>query len=126
MLKKKENFEKIDTIIGKNSYFEGKYKSSGILRIDGKFHGELEIDGDVVVGESGIIKGIIKARNVDISGSVEGNISAEGLVKISSTGKLIGDIVVENLVIEEKGIFDGKCSMKDNTASKEDNSVNIN
>lgn len=46
------NPDKIDTVIGKNSTFEGTIKSEGTLRIDGNFTGQIETKGNIVIGES--------------------------------------------------------------------------
>jgi len=113
MLKKKEiSAQNVDTFFGRNSYFEGSFKTAGLLRIDGKFEGDIDVDGDIIVGKDGLVKGTVKAKNIEISGIVEGNINSSEQVKISSSGKLVGDIEVGSFVIEEKGVFDGKCKMK--------------
>ncbi|WP_432408833.1 bactofilin family protein [Wukongibacter sp. M2B1] len=101
-----------DTLVGNNAHFDGSLKTSGLLRIDGVFNGDIEVDGDIVVGEDGKIVGNVKTSNIEISGLVEGNVTASNQLKISSTGKLFGDIEVSSFIVEEKGIFDGKCKMK--------------
>lgn len=118
MLKKKNTIspQNVDTIIGKNASFVGTFKTSGILRIDGDFNGDIIIEGDLIVGKEGKISGSIRANNIEISGEIEGDIYSSEQVKISSTGKLVGDIEVGSFVIEEKGIFDGKCKMIDDKA----------
>ena len=118
MLKKKNGAspQNVDTIIGKNAYFEGTFKTSGLLRIDGVFDGDIIIEGDLIVGREGRISGSVKANNIEISGEIEGNIYSSDQVKISSSGKLFGDIEVGSFVVEEKGIFDGKCKMINDNA----------
>jgi cytoskeletal protein CcmA (bactofilin family) len=117
MLKKKGNSSPngFDTLIGKNASFEGTFKTTGLLRIDGKFDGNIEVSGDIIVGKDGRINGNIKSNNVEISGIVEANVVCEEQLKISSSGKLYGDIEVGSFVVEEKGVFDGKCKMKNET-----------
>jgi len=114
MLKKKNNVstQGFDTLIGSNATFEGTLKTSGLLRIDGKYSGNIEVDGDIIVGKEGKIVGNIKTSNIEISGLVEGNVIASNQLKIANTGKLFGDIEVDSFIVEEKGIFDGKCKMK--------------
>ncbi len=105
MLKKKGNSSPngFDTLIGKNASFEGTFKTTGLLRIDGKFDGNIEVSGDIIVGKDGRINGNIKSNNVEISGIVEANVVCEEQLKISSSGKLYGDIEVGSFVVEEKG-----------------------
>ncbi|WP_432664113.1 polymer-forming cytoskeletal protein [Wukongibacter baidiensis] len=101
-----------DTLIGSNAAFDGSLKTSGLLRIDGIFNGDIEVDGDIVVGEDGKIIGNVKTSNIEICGLVEGNVIASNQLKISSSGRLFGDIEVSSFIVEEKAIFDGKCKMK--------------
>lgn len=114
MLKKRNNVshQGFDTLIGNNATFKGSLKTSGLLRIDGKYIGDIEVDGDIIVGNEGKIVGNINTSNIEISGLVEGNVTASNQLKISSAGKLFGDIEVDSFIVEEKGIFDGKCKMK--------------
>lgn len=99
------------TIIGSGANFNGTLNSSGIIRIDGTFEGELNIDGSVIVGESGKIKGNIKTSKITIAGTVDGNIHCSGTLELMSSGKLYGDMEVKGVNIEDGAIFDGKCTM---------------
>lgn len=116
MFKKKgpaetENFERVDTLIGKDTLFEGMIKATGTVRIDGEYKGEIKTKGDLVIGESGKVEANIDARNVLIGGTIKGNINANGKVDIAPTGKLFGDMRVKNLLIEVGAIFKGNCTM---------------
>ena len=109
--KKLQDSTRIDTIIGPSSNIEGKINTTGTIRIDGKYTGDIFTDEDVLVGENGIINGNINSRNVSISGKVDGNIICNGLLEILPTGHLDGDIEVRKISISDGAIFKGKCSM---------------
>lgn len=102
---------KIDTIIGPSSKLEGKINASGTIKIDGSYTGDIYTEGDVIVGETGVIEGNIFSNNVSISGKVNGNVNCEGLLEVLPCGRLIGDIEVKNISISDGAIFKGKCSM---------------
>lgn len=104
--------DKVDTIFGSSTEFIGKIKAAGILRIEGKVEGEIESTGDVIITESGMVKADIKARHAVIAGSFNGNASLEGKMEIRATGKVIGDIKVAGIVIEDGGLLEGKCEMQ--------------
>lgn len=115
MLKKKNSTvspQDLDTIIGANASFEGSFKTKGLLRVDGHFNGDITVEGNILVGKEGKIMGSVNANNIEVSGIIEGDVITSEQVKISSSGKLIGDIEVGSFVVEEKGVFDGKCKMK--------------
>ena len=63
-----------DTLIGEGTVFEGKLKSDAGIRIEGQITGNVESIGDVTVGEKGIVKSNISARNVIVAGTVHGNV----------------------------------------------------
>jgi len=103
--------EGIDTWIGTNTVFTGNIESEGTVRIDGKVKGDLKASGDVYVGENAVITGNITAGNVNLAGTVEGNMISKGVLKILSTAKLYGDIKVNSFIADEGALFQGKCNM---------------
>lgn len=105
------------TIIGSSSFFDGTLKSSGIIRVDGAFSGEMIIQGNVIVGDGGNIKGNINADKVTIAGRVEGNIHCSGALELTSNGQLFGDIEVKSIHIDDGAVFQGKCIMSLQSAS---------
>lgn len=106
------NFEKIDTLIGNDTIFQGNITATGTIRIDGEYKGDLKAKGDLVVGDTGKLESTVEARNVLIAGQVKGNIKASGRVELAPSAKLFGDIKVKNLIIEEGALFKGNCQME--------------
>lgn len=91
---------------------KGTIKFSNILKIDGKFEGEMITnEGDVIVGKTGSIKANIKVKNAIIEGHVDGNIVASEKVELKERAQLIGDLKARTLVIEEGVVFVGKCNV---------------
>lgn len=103
--------EGVDTLVGSNTLFTGNIEAEGAVRVDGKVKGDIKVTGDVYIGDRASITGCIDAANVHLSGTVEGNISAKGILKILSTAKLYGDIKVNSFVADEGAFFQGKCNM---------------
>ncbi len=101
----------VDTIIGRETQITGRLVAGGTIRVDGRVEGEIETDGDVVVGEPGKVAASIRARNVTIAGEVQGNIHAAGRLELVPSGKLYGDVEVAILAIEDGAIFKGMCEM---------------
>ena len=64
-----------DTVLGPNSVLEGTFQSNANVRLDGTFSGALEINGNILVGETAKIKADINARNISVAGAVRGNIT---------------------------------------------------
>ena len=105
--------EEINAFLGKDTEFEGKFSFTGAVRIDGKFNGEIESSGTLIVGETATMQSQIHVADMIISGEVHGDVVAENKVEISVPGKLFGNIQTPKLVIEEGVIFEGKCRMQE-------------
>ncbi len=99
-----------ETVLGANCTLEGKLSSKANVRLDGTFTGTLEIDGNVLVGETAKITADIHARNVSIAGAVHGNVSGKK-VQLLRTGRIWGDIHATALTTEEGAFIDGKITM---------------
>jgi len=61
---------------------------------------------EVVIGQSGMVDGEIKARRILVSGTFVGTIEAERL-EIVATGKVTGEVSVAQLVVESGAHFNG-------------------
>ena len=106
----KSDVKQITTSIGEGCIFEGNISTSSSSRIDGTLKGRITGDNTIIVGESGIIIGEIKAVETIVFGKVEGIIESERL-EIKHTGSVTGDLFVERLTVEEGGLYNGKCAM---------------
>lgn len=104
-------YDKVDTLIGKTANFKGNLHAAGTVRVEGCLEGELKIDGDVVIGESGKVIGNVIASNAHIGGKIEGNICIKGQVHLTPSSSINGDIEVGNLIVDEGAVFTGKCIM---------------
>lgn len=58
----------VETMISKECELLGSLAAKGSLRVDGKVAGDVTTDGDVLVGEGGLIEGDIRAQNVILAG----------------------------------------------------------
>jgi cytoskeletal protein CcmA (bactofilin family) len=105
---------KPETVIGSNTSFVGTVKSDGNMRIDGTVEGDIEVLGNLIIGETGRVIASIKAQNCHISGAVRGEITVVDQLEISPTGKVWGDITTSALHIEPGGLFRGRSAMSAN------------
>jgi len=91
---------------------EGKIKfTSGMIRLNAHFKGEIQSEGAVVVADQGEVEAEIHARSVSIAGKVKGAIHASERVEIREHGVVLGDIYTPCLVVDPGGYFDGQCHM---------------
>ena len=107
---KKEEGE-IKAYMGEDTVFNGSLTFDGTVRIDGKFEGQVNTDGTLIVGGAGHVRAEISAGTVICMGQVEGTIIASTKVEIHSNSRVSGNIKSPGLYIELGGIFDGSCDM---------------
>ena len=119
-LKPSSGSEEISAFLGKETVFEGKMTFQGVFRLDGKFQGEIFESGNLVVGESAVVKGKVGVQTMVIHGVVEGEVHAGARVEIHATGKFSGNLFTPVLLIQEGGIFEGHCKMKQPSDKEED------
>jgi len=113
---KKDNLEtppdKVNTLIGKDTFLKGSLESKGSIRIDGKVEGQVDNKGDFFIGESGVVAADLKSRNVTIAGQFEGTIDAGGRLELKRTAVAKGTFKASALHVEDGAVLDGNMDMK--------------
>lgn len=111
--------EQADTIVGAQVELKGSLKNTGPVHIYGKVIGDIISDGLVVVGETAIIQGPITAKQVDISGQVQGTITAKEHIELQAKSIVRGDLITNRLSIKAGAIFIGKSQMGESKGNEE-------
>src|SRR5262245_2208102 len=103
------------SFLGEGTEISGEVRFSEIMRVDSSISGTIVSDsGSLLIMEKGCVKASVQVGMVEVSGIVEGTITAKNSVKIHSTGRVYGDIYTPALIIEHGAVFDGKCHMLEN------------
>ena len=89
----------------------GNIESDGDIRMDGALEGKLNCKGRVVIGPEAHIKGTIFARNAEILGNVEGEITVIDLLTLKATAVITGDLIMGKFSVEPGASFTGNCKM---------------
>ena len=98
-------------LVAAGTVFEGKLRTPGSIRIDGKIIGEVSASQNISVGGTGDVEGNITAKSVTIGGKIKGTIVAQEKLVLETKAVVRGDIKAARLVIDEGAMFDGKCMM---------------
>ncbi len=99
------------TVIAQGVVMTGKVVAEGDMMIAGKIEGEIHSKQQIIVAETGIIKGLVHCKSAIILGTVEGDIHATDQLTIEETGKLIGDITTNSFNNRPGGFFEGYSHM---------------
>lgn len=92
---------------------KGDITATGDFRLDGLLQGNIQLDGKLVVGDTGVVNGNVLCQNANIIGTVNGNLSVKELLSLHATARVRGDILINKLSIEPGAMFAGKCRMLD-------------
>jgi cytoskeletal protein CcmA (bactofilin family) len=94
--------------LGKEVKIEGKIYSAQDLHIDGEVAGTIELpDHRLTVGLSASIKAEIRAREIIILGSVQGNAHARDKFEIHKGATFIGDVKTARMIVEDGAYIKG-------------------
>ncbi len=99
------------SIIAAGVTITGDIDAEGDIRIDGRVQGNVYCRSKVVVISTGHIEGDIEAVNVDVHGTVIGNIKAGELLSLKGNSQITGNLTTEKLQIEPNATFNGLCTM---------------
>ena len=87
--------------VGETLQLEGDLRSSGSVDVAGLINGNVFVS-DMVVTETGSLRGCLEATNVEINGHVEGKITAD-VVIVGKNAVIKGDIFFKNTLKTEEG-----------------------
>ncbi len=100
-------------LIAAGTVVEGKLRTPGSIRVDGKVIGEVMATQNISIGNTGDVEGNVSAKTVTIGGKIKGLIVAQEKLVFESKAVVHGDIRAAKLVIDEGAVFDGKCMMSE-------------
>jgi cytoskeletal protein CcmA (bactofilin family) len=96
------------TTIGRTVSIKGDVHSEEDLLIDGKMEGRLDMGQNrLTVGPNGTVRAAIVAREVDLHGIINGNVEATERIILRKNAKMVGDLKLASVVIEDGAYFKG-------------------
>jgi cytoskeletal protein CcmA (bactofilin family) len=94
--------------IGKSVMIKGQILSREDLYLDGEMEGTVEVpEHRLTIGAHAKLQASIRAREVVVLGSVNGNVEAIEKIDIRKDARLTGDIKTGGIVIEDGAYFKG-------------------
>jgi cytoskeletal protein CcmA (bactofilin family) len=105
--------ERITSVLGNGTNYQGKLTGRGGVRIEGAFNGEITLDGLLVVGTTGRVTcENLRANNVIVAGAIRGDITAIK-VEIRATGRVWGNVTTTAFSTEEGAFLRGQIQMEE-------------
>ena len=112
------------SLVGESLQVEGDLRSSGSVDVAGLINGNVFVS-QMVITESGSIRGSIESTNIEINGHVEGKITAD-MVIVGKNAIVKGDIFFKNTLKTEEGAdIDGYIKRINNGKSNSEEDIAI-
>jgi len=112
------------TLISNGTVMKGMIDTKGSIFIDGKFEGIIVATEDVTIGKGGEVLGEIRAKVLTVNGMIDGLFDI-GQVNILGSGRVIGKMQYDELIIEQNGIFEGEGKKKNSTMCSQYNKLAV-
>jgi len=105
--------------LGKNVTVKGQIFAREDLTIDGEVEGTVEChEHRLTIGPNARVQAGLKAREIIIQGSIQGNVDATDKIDIKKEAKLVGDIKTSRIVIEDGAYFKGSIDISKPNAAR--------
>ena len=114
------------SLVGETLQVEGDLRSSGGVDVAGLINGNVFVS-EMTVSDTGSIRGMIEASNIEINGHIEGKITADSVI-IGKNAIIKGDIFFRQTIKTEEGadidgyikrINNGKANTEEDIAIEE-------
>ena len=105
--------------VGKTVVVKGEIRSGEALTIEGEVDGTIEmLEHRLTIAANGKVRATVKAREIEVLGSMNGQVDARDKIHIRKGAQFVGDIRSAGIVIEDGGYVKGKVDLSRNDAGQ--------
>ena len=99
--------------LGDDLYVEGIIHSQEKMVVSGTVDGNVFCDKEIVVSETGHVKGRIEGKIVLVAGKINGDVLAHERLEVNAAAKIQGEVQVPSgkLLIQEGSKLDAQCTV---------------
>ena len=94
-------------VVGRSIALSGRIESCEKLIVEGSVETEMDGCRELEIARTGVFKGNAEVENADVSGAVEGVLTARGVLTVRASGRVRGKISYGQLEIERGGSIIG-------------------
>ena len=110
--------------VGETLQIEGDVKSSGSVDVAGLINGNVFVN-EMIITETGSIRGTLEVQKVEINGHVDGKITADSVI-VGKNAVIKGDVFFKGTLKTEEGAdIDGYIKRINNGKSNLDEEIDI-
>ena len=99
-------------VLGREVTVTGEIRSHEPLTIEGEVEGTIDVAGYLLtIAPNGNVRASVKAKEIDVLGSLQGNVEGADKIYIRNGARFLGDIQARGIVIEDGGFIRGKVDL---------------
>jgi cytoskeletal protein CcmA (bactofilin family) len=103
---------KSHAVLGKDVTVIGEIRSREPLTIEGEVEGTIDVAGHLLtIAPNGKVRASVEAKEIDVLGSLQGNVEGANKIYIRNGARFVGDIHALGIVIEDGGFISGKVDL---------------
>jgi cytoskeletal protein CcmA (bactofilin family) len=103
------------TYVAPSTKIVGTITGQGSYMFCGTIEGDCDISGPLTLAEGGRWKGTIKATDILVAGTVEGDVVAEQRVEIAGTARVTGSLSGHSIAVAEGAVIEGDIKVRSGT-----------
>jgi cytoskeletal protein CcmA (bactofilin family) len=101
------------TVVGSGTHITGNLEGDEDLKVFGRVDGNISLSKALLIDSDGIVVADVQASEVTIDGCLVGNVVASGVIDISPSGRVVGDLSAPRVIVAEGAAFRGNIDMGD-------------
>lgn len=109
----------VESVIGPTLVIKGEVTAEEDLLIMGRVEGKIDHNQTLTIHSQGSVKAAVKAKEIQVDGSVEGDMYGTQRVKICETGQVVGNVYAPRVGLMEGATFKGMVDMDSDAAAVE-------
>ena len=98
--------------LGPSLLISGKITGEGDVQLHGRHEGSIDLQGDVTIHPGAVVNGLVAARFISVSGSVQGEMRAGKKITVRHTATVTGTTASPSMLVEEGAFLEGKVEME--------------
>ena len=95
------------SVIGQGTVVRGNVRGNGNLEILGRVEGDVNVGGEIVLGEEAAVKGNISGASVTVAGAVQGDVRASDAVLLERGARVVGDLTAPRIGVSTGALVRG-------------------
>lgn len=102
----------IMTTVALDTAWRGTLQSSGPIRVEGAFEGEISTEGELQIAPDAKVEATVRAASIIVAGQLNGQINCRERLEILPSGRVSGQIDAGRFIVHEGAFLGGQVRMR--------------